>query len=108
MNLNEIEQALNEELESIEQALSEVEQPTFTLKAQDISADLVVDFWIVINGRIKELIKAGMALPVAVQYMRNVYHLPPLIAGLLTDEKERSALRIADAMRAYPYRKVAG
>lgn len=82
-------------------------QPVFILKASDITADLVVDFWIVLNGKVRELVKGGMSPAAAVQYLRGVHHLPPILCGLLPAEKLQGACKIAESMREFPHRKVA-
>lgn len=83
------------------------EQPQFTLLAQDITADLVVEFWICVNGKVQELVKGGMSPAEAAQHMRRIYHIPPILAGLVSSEKLQGACQIAQQMRDFPYRKVA-
>lgn len=80
---------------------------TFTLRAADISADLVVEFWVLVNGKVRELVKKGWSPAAAVDFVRQAHHIPPMYEGLLDDEKLRGAAQVAKAMRQHDGRKVA-
>lgn len=78
------------------------EQPHFILVAQDITADLVVEFWAIINEKLGEMVKAGHTPEGALRQLRAVFHLPPEVyAGLFISPKHASAVQIAKEMRAY-------
>lgn len=84
------------------------EQPIFTLKGQDITAHLVVEFWVVVQQRMRELLDAGCTLTESVETIRAVYMIPrsvTLIAG--ANEKETGAIEIARAMMGVERRKLA-
>lgn len=82
-------------------------EPVFLLRAQDITADLVVDFWVLVNGKLQELMKLGMTKEEAVERLRQVHHIPYPYEGLTNVEKHQSAVRIAKMMRGHQDRKVA-
>lgn len=78
------------------------EQPHFTLLAQDITADLVVEFWVIVNEKLAELVKAGRTPEEAVDHLRGIFHIPPHVyEGLMISPKHASAVRIAREMREY-------
>lgn len=83
-------------------------EPVFLLRAQDITADLVVDFWTILNGRLNEMVKGlGMTPADAVERLREVHHIPYPFEGLTNVEKHKTAVKISKAMRAFAGRKVA-
>jgi len=83
-------------------------EPTFTLRAQDISADLVIDFWIAVQLEIRQRIDDGMTVQEAVDTTRRGYRVAPWSTfDAMTDQKINGAMMIAKAMRAFPNRKIA-
>ena len=83
-------------------------EPVFLLRSQDITADLVVDFWTILNGRLKELVEfAGLTPLEAVERMREVHHIVYPIEGLVNVEKHKTAIGIARMMRLHNKRKIA-
>ena len=81
------------------------DMPVFQLKASDITADLMVELWVEIQRYIGTCIKSGATPEQAVKDAWD-YLGPSEIVGHLTD-KQRGALAIAEAMRAYSPRKLA-
>lgn len=80
---------------------------TFTLRAQDITADLLVDLWAMIQYQMRERIRVNHENPHdAVNSLRTSYGmlLPMLLEG---DRKILQALSIAEKMRAWPNRRLA-
>ena len=82
------------------------QQPHFDILAQDISSDLVVDFWIKVNLMIRDNVRQGYSLEKAVVLTRQFYFLP-MHGTLLGDEKLNSASEIAAQMRKQANRKLA-
>lgn len=83
-------------------------EKTFTLRAQDISADLCVDFWISVQLEIRQWIEDGMTVQDAVDRVRRDYRVAPWSTfDVVMDQKINGAMMIAKAMRASPNRKVA-
>lgn len=81
-------------------------EPTFTLRAQDLTADLVIDFWILVQLRVRHAVKQGTPVAVAIEEARRKFGIPvyPPILGV---EKLDGAARIATAMTEYQTRKLA-
>jgi len=73
--------------------------PTFTLRAQDISAPLAVLFWAKCQQRIRAYLNDGMSLEEAVDATRKYYFLESVPCG---DPKIDGALEVAKAMRLWP------
>ncbi len=82
------------------------EQPTFPLLAQDITADLVVDFWTLIQMRIWSDLRSGYCLDTAVARARHHFGIPQY-PPCLHHPKIDGATRIAWAMRTWPHRRLA-
>lgn len=81
-------------------------QVTFTLVAQDISADLVVDFWTMTQLRVRTHMDAGLTMVQAVEAVREQFGIPEY-PEILGDDKLDGAARIAQAMRMHANRKLA-
>ena len=84
-------------------------QPHFVLLGQDVTADMVVEFWVIVNAKLKNLMNKGLSQDVALAHVRSA-NLPvayPLEEEVFQDEKLKGAVRIAQAMRAHAPRKVA-
>lgn len=94
----------NSEVTCFEKA-QERGQPTFTLIAQDITADLVVDFWIKAQQKVREHMDAGLTMTQAVKAVRSYYFLEPDVPA--DDAKLSGACAIAEAMSRWPNRKIA-
>jgi hypothetical protein len=83
-------------------------EPTFTLRAQDITAHLLVELWVEIQREITVSMEDGMTLTEAVENARYAHRIPRMIfqpEGL--SAKLRGALEIAKAMMGWPNRKLA-
>jgi hypothetical protein len=81
-------------------------QPKFRLLAQDITADLIVDFWTLIQMRVWADLKAGLPLREAVSRAREHFGVPEY-PPCLHHPKLDGAAEIACDMRAWPSRKLA-
>lgn len=81
-------------------------QPIFSLLAQDITADLVVDFWMMVQLRVWGDIAEGTPLIEAVERARAAFGVP-LYQPFLHHGKLDGASRIAWDMRAFPTRRLA-
>jgi type II secretory pathway component PulF len=102
-----MDETKNQEATCYEKAKANGE-PTFTLRAQDISAHLVVEFWAAIQQAIRNLMDNGATMTEAVEYVRSYHNVPRLAA--MTEgmsEKDREALSIASAMMQWNKRKLA-
>ena len=82
-------------------------QPHFCLLAQDVTADLVVDLWTIINVKLADLMDKGVSPELALQHLRELFHAPHLVEGMFLSAKLRGAVRVSAAMRAHQPRKVA-
>ena len=79
-----------------------VDMPTFLLKASDLSADVVVDLWVLVNRRMREHLATGYTPEEARDWVRQYYFLDSINAPTLTQiPKLDSALAIAEQMRQY-------
>jgi len=81
-------------------------QVTFTLVSQDISADLVVDFWTMVQLKVRVNMRHGMTVPGAVEAVRVTFGIPKY-PEYFDDAKLNGAARIAEAMRLHSNRKIA-
>lgn len=84
-------------------------EPTFTLRAQDITADLVVDFWTIVQIRVRENMNAGLTMVQAVQAVRSYYFLESINSPRYPtgDIKLDTAVMKAEVMRQFKNRKLA-
>lgn len=83
-------------------------EATFTLRAQDISAHLCVEFWVAAQRAIRDLMDAGATMTEAVESVREYHKVPRLtMVGESLTEKDRGALDIARAMMGFNNRKLA-
>jgi hypothetical protein len=80
--------------------------PSFTLIAQDITADLCVDFWTMTQLRVRTHMDAGLTMVQAVDAVREKFGIPEY-PEILGDAKLDGAARIAETMRAHSPRKLA-
>jgi hypothetical protein len=77
-------------------------EPTFTLRAQDISAHLCVEFWVAAQRAIRDLMDAGATMTEAVESVREYHKVPRLVMmGESMTVKDREALGIARAMMGF-------
>lgn len=81
-------------------------EETFTLRAQDISADLLVDLWVDVQQELDQAIGNGMTPEEAMQLIRFNYALKLPLAPT-GNEKLDQARQIAERMRQHKDRKVA-
>jgi hypothetical protein len=87
----------------------------FILKSSDISADLIVDMWVMINARIRQSLRDGRTLEEAILIERDGFGIPcyGTIAkglnglGIFGDTKLDGAADIAEAMRQHAPRRLA-
>ena len=79
----------------------------FDLKSSDISADLVVEYWIKVQLMIRDNLKQGYSLEESAALARKFYFIPHYDGQVLADEKLNSAGAIAGQMRKTTYRKLA-
>ena len=84
-------------------------EPIFVLRAQDVTADLVVDFWAIVQVRVREHMDHGHTMQRAVQLVREYFFLdsvnsPRYPTGIA---KLDTAVTKAEAMRQWPNRKLA-
>ena len=82
-------------------------QATFTLVAQDATADLVVDFWVMLQLRIRDRVNAGVPLQVAIERERIGFGILAYPPDLLKEPKLAGALEIAARMRGQTDRRLA-
>jgi len=80
-------------------------EPTFTLRAQDVTADLVVDFWVKVQQKVREHMHAGLTMMQAVQAVRTYYFLEPDVPA--SDVKLSGACQIAGEMEKFSARRLA-
>lgn len=83
-------------------------EATFRLRAQDITADLLVDLWIMVQIRLKAE-QRQHSLAEGVENVRNYFGVPRYPSALFTEEhaKLKGAAEIAEAMRLHSPRKLA-
>lgn len=81
-------------------------QPHFTLLAQDITADLLVDMWVVINDYIQDC-KHETSPQEVVQWFREQWQVGPTWKQPNMSPVVQQASFIAEEMRRYPTRKIA-
>lgn len=83
-------------------------EPLFILRAQDVTAALMVETWVTAQQLLRSELEAMTPFHEAVQRVR-VYLNIPRVETLMEDanEKERGALEIAKQMEQWPNRKIA-
>ncbi|HKW13829.1 MAG TPA: hypothetical protein VJS69_05025 [Candidatus Krumholzibacteria bacterium] len=81
-------------------------QPCFVLLAQDITADIVVDFWIKVQQRMREHVKHGLTEAQAAKAVREYYFLEKMDVTI-TYQKLAEACAIAGAMENWGTRRLA-
>lgn len=79
----------------------------FVLKSQDVTADVLVDFWAILNQKVREMVKSGHPPELAIKLLRIQWNIPPVYEDQFHDVKLRDAVRIARSMRTFPNRKIA-
>ena len=77
-------------------------EPTFTLRAQDVTAPIAVLFWAKIQMKVRGFMDAGLTMEDAVQRMKTFYFLDDIDHDAYTDPKLDGAVWLADAMAAWP------
>lgn len=83
-------------------------EPTFTLRAQDITSHLVVEAWVAIQQTVREAMNDGATLVEVVENARLLHRIPRMLYQDTTlTEKEKGALEIAREMMRWPTRKQA-
>jgi len=86
----------------------DIGEPLFILRAQDVTAALMVETWVTAQQLLRSELDAMTPLHEAVQRVR-VYLNIPRVETLMEDanEKERGALEIAKQMQQWPNWKIA-
>lgn len=104
----DMEETLDREKTCFEKARANGEA-TFTLRAQDITAHVVVEFWATFQQTVKEIMNDGATMVEAVEEARGRHRVPRLamMPECASNEKERGALAIARAMMGWNNRKLA-
>lgn len=83
-------------------------QPTFTLIAQDVSSDLVVDFWISCQVEIRQSMEDGLTMQQAIDKARRHFGVPRWNGfEPMDDPKLVQAQEIGKAMSGWVNRKLA-
>lgn len=81
-------------------------EPGFTLRGQDLTSDLLVEVWAVVNGRIRHLMNQGIEQEAALGQVRN--ELSAFLAlGYQVTDKVEGALQTVVAMARYTPKKLA-
>lgn len=81
------------------------QEPVFVLRAQDITAPVVVLFWAKLQERIRARMDAGLTMEQGVNEERRHYFLDD--EPVYTDPKLDGAVRVAEEMATWPNRKLA-
>lgn len=81
-------------------------QPHFTLLAQDITADLLVDIWVMINDYMED-VKGDMEPKHVVEMFREMLDVPYSWKEDNLKPRVKDAAFIAEEMRQYSPRKAA-
>ncbi len=81
-------------------------EPTFTLRAQDVTADLSIDFWLIVQQEVRRAMNDGATIEEAKECVRHT-HVVPIQPPMFRSLKIDGAAKIAEAMRVWPDRKVA-
>ncbi len=85
-------------------------EPTFTLRAQDLTAALTVEFWASLNQHLRRAVRGGKDPKGAIDQVRARLSFLPLHATgpqEPIDAKLTGAFETAEKMRTWPDRKVA-
>ena len=83
-------------------------ETTFTLRSQDVTADLVVDFWISCQVEVKQHMDDGMTMVQAVEEVRREFLIPGWGSfAPMEDLKLAQAQQIGKAMNMWVNRKLA-
>jgi len=81
--------------------------PVFKLKSSDATASLTVDFWELLQLKVRSFIEIGLSIDAAVRAARSYYDIPQYHPGL-EDAKLDGASTIARAMDAWTgHKKIA-
>lgn len=81
-------------------------EPIFTLCARDLTADLVVEFWIQTQLRLRHAVSVGVDPVLAVAMMKRELVLERDLPKVGGDAKLSEAVHCAAAMRLWPNRKL--
>jgi hypothetical protein len=82
-------------------------QPSFKLIAQDVTADLVIDFWIEVQLQVKQSIEDGTTMMEAIDKIRQQFGVPPWSQfTTLTNPKLKEAAAIGYLMSEWKNRKI--
>jgi hypothetical protein len=85
-------------------------EPTFTLRAQDITAALTVEFWASLNQLVRRAVRVGKDPKAVIDQVRARLSFIPLHATgpqEAIDTKLTEAFETSEKMRTWPNRKVA-
>ena len=85
-------------------------QPRFTLIAQDVTADIAVDFWVSLQIELAQYVTEGLTVAEAIAKMRRLHYVPiwhEAFSPQYAKAKIRGAAEIAAAMRTHEPRRAA-
>jgi len=84
-------------------------EPTFTLRSQDLTAPMTVEFWITLQMEVKQAMDDGMTGPEAIEHVRREHRIPhwTRFMGEEAGDKLHGAARIGKAMEEFPNRRLA-
>ena len=80
-------------------------EETFSLRSQDITAPLVIDFWVKVNQKVRAHLRCGLTLEAAVAAVRSHYFMEPEVDA--NDKKLARACAIAGKMEKWMNRRLA-
>jgi hypothetical protein len=84
-----------------------MEEPVFTLRAQDVLADIAVQFWVRANGLLRERIQHGASIPDVRFQLRLLLDRELPLNDTFLDVKLNGALACASDMAKWPNQKLA-
>jgi hypothetical protein len=84
-----------------------MEEPVFTLRAQDVLADLAVEFWVRANSHLRTRVAQGALLSEVRIELKSVLEGALPMRRDFLDDKLTEALGCAGDMAKWPNRKIA-
>ena len=83
------------------------DEPVFTLRAQDVLADLAVEFWVRAYGVLRERMQQGATIEEARSELKLLLGRELPLNGAVLDAKLEDAWACASEMVRWPNRKLA-
>jgi hypothetical protein len=83
------------------------DEPVFTLRAQDVLADLAVEFWVRAYGDLRERMQQGATIEEARSELKLLLGRELPLNGAVLDAKLEDAWACASEMVRWPNRKLA-